>query len=127
MPRCWVGGDGADGGAGLREMLEEEETGLRDGRMQVYQAVRLALYAASLSQVYVRSVVDYVRRRGEKAETSPQFNGQNYPNKPKTPFPCKSRQGLSPFFLSAHCDSSIARALRHARGHPSTPATSHAT
>lgn len=45
----------------------EEETDQRDGRMQVYQAVRLALYAASSSQVYVRSVVDYVRRRGEKS------------------------------------------------------------
>lgn len=51
------------------EMCVGGEKRLFRGRMQVYQAVRLALYAASLGQ-YVRSAVDYVRR-GEKAETSP--------------------------------------------------------
>jgi hypothetical protein len=64
------GGD-ADGGAGRRDVLEERRDCSDDGRMQVYQAVRLALYAASLGPEYVRSAVDYVRRR-EKAETSPQ-------------------------------------------------------
>lgn len=106
-PRWWM--NGGDGWRSCPErcVMERRRDCSEDGRMQVYQAARLALYAASLGQEYVRSALDYVRRRGEKAETSPSLPGQNYPNKPKPPCPCKSRRGLSQSFLSARCDSSI--------------------
>lgn len=70
--------------------------------MQVYQAVRLALYAASLSQVYVRSVVDYVRRRGEKAETSPQPGWTKLPEQAEGALPVQIAPGsVAVFFVSA--------------------------
>lgn len=104
MLRCWMSGDDVDG---EREMLEREETDQRDGRMQVYQAVRLAFtQLAWIKFTYAQWLITL--GEGErKPRQVPSLDGQNYPNKPKTPFPCKSRQGLSLSFLSAHWDNSI--------------------
>lgn len=70
--------------------------------MQVYQAARLALYAASLGQEYVRSALDYVRRRGEKAETSPQPVWTKLSEQAEAALPVQIAPGsVAVFFVSA--------------------------
>lgn len=79
--------------------------------MQVYQAVRLALDAASLGQEYVRSAVDYVRRRGEKAESSPQPAWTKLSEQAEATLPVQTAPGsVAVYFVSAlrqlNCQSS---------------------
>lgn len=135
-PRWWLNGDDGWRSCPERCVMERRRNCSEDGRMQVYQAARLALYAASLGQEYVRSALDYVRRRGEKSRNK---SPARLDKIIRTSRSRGARANCAGVCRSLFCQrvvtaqlTSLGCSLRHAGGHSRSsttsdaPATSHA-